>query len=615
VTLDASAPRPPGGHPPGAAAGERVLYAPRGLPPLGPDVAQDLGRYRAWVAEREHGRLAAAGPPPPGPAITFLVAAGPGEAPAVLRTLRSLRNQTSRAWRLAVAERSASHGRLRTIVARLAGLAAAPGRIRVCPAPGASWADAMDGLVAGVATPAVCVLDPGDTLAPDAVALLGGALVGADVAYADEDRVDGTGERHRPALKPEWSPDFLLSCNYLGRPVAIRREMVQAAGGFRSVAGGDAEHDLLLRVTERTGRVAHVAEVLCHRPLGAAGRRPSPSAGYTVPGSDRTQEDTGDAACTAVDAALARRGQAAAVEPGPLPASCRVRWRLNRTPSVSAVVPFRDGPRFLRACADSVMATTGDVDLELVLVDNGSTEPETLSLMERLGTRPGVVVLHDPRPFNWAALNNAAVGSCRGEVLLFLNNDVEATAPGWLGALAAQALRRDVGAVGARLLYPGGRVQHAGMVVGLGGAAGHVLGGLAGDEPGYLGMAVLARDCSAVTGACLATRRAVFDELGGFDEALGLDLNDVDYCLRARRHGLRVVYEPAAELVHHESPTRGTSGSAADIRHFLARWEDVLAAGDPFLSPHLTRVDCSCSLRGPDEEGWWQRWRLTLPVR
>ena len=149
-------------------------------------------------------------------------------------------------------------------------------------------------------------------------------------------------------------------------------------------------------------------------------------------------------------------------------------------------------------------------------------------------------------------------------------------------------------------------------MIGLGGAAGHVLVGLDGDAPGYLGMAVLARDCSAVTGACLAIRRAVFDDLGRFDVSLGLDLNDIDFCLRARERGLRVVYEPLAELVHYESPSRGTSGSLDDIGRFVDRWEGLIAAGDPFLNPHLTRLNSTSALRGPDEEGWWQAWRSTL---
>ena len=205
-----------------------------------------------------------------------------------------------------------------------------------------------------------------------------------------------------------------------------------------------------------------------------------------------------------------------------------------------------------------------------------------------------------------------AAAHAADELVLFLNNDIEATRRGWLDAMAAQARRPDVAAVGARLLYPGGRLQHAGVVLGMGGAAGHVLAGLAPGEPGYGRMAVSTREVSAVTGACLLTRRSVFEELGGFDEGLGVDLNDVDYCLRAWSAGYRVLYEPAAELVHHESPTGEPSGSLVDIKRFVDRWESAICRGDPFLNPNLTRVDPVCALRSPGEEEWWQRWRSIL---
>jgi GT2 family glycosyltransferase len=313
-----------------------------------------------------------------------------------------------------------------------------------------------------------------------------------------------------------------------------------------------------------------------------------------------------------VVAALERRREQAVVEPGPQPGT----WRVGRTAPpghrVSVIVPFRDGAPLLRVCVDTVTATASGVDLELVLVDNGSTDPETLSLVERFDRRSDVVVRPDARAFNWAALNNAAVAAATGDVLVFLNNDIECRRAGWLEALVAQAVRPDVGAVGARLLYPDGRVQHAGVVVGMGGAAGHVLAGLDPGRPGYAGLAVLTRDVSAVTGACLATRRAVFEQLGGFDETLGLDLNDIDYCLRAARGGLRVVYEPRAELVHHESPSRGTSGSIDDIERFIGRWETLITEGDPHLNANLTRVDSSCALRGTDEMVWWREWRSSL---
>jgi GT2 family glycosyltransferase len=168
--------------------------------------------------------------------------------------------------------------------------------------------------------------------------------------------------------------------------------------------------------------------------------------------------------------------------------------------------------------------------------------------------------------------------------------------------------QKDVGAVGARLLYPDHRVQHCGVVIGLGGAAGHLFVGLDENAPGYLDLAVTTRECSGVTGACLATRRDIFEEHGRFDESLGIDLNDIDYCLRLQRAGLRVLYEPIAELIHYESTSRGTAGDVRDIVRFIERWEDSILAGDPFLNPHLTRRDSSCALRDPDENEWWQRW-------
>ena len=443
-------------------------------------------------------------------------------------------------------------------------------------------------------SPAFAVLDPGDQLAPDAVALLSAGLAGADVAYADEDRVGADGLAAEPRLKPDWSPELCLGWSYLGRPVAFRRSAVELAGGIRPLPGGDWEHDLVLRVTEGIPPIVHVAEVLCHRRGDA---EPGPPQG-----------------AAAVTAALERRGDDdATVTPGPLPATWRVRRAVHGRHLVSAVVPFRDSTRFLRTCVDSVLATAGGTDLELVLVDNGSVEPETQTLLERLAGSDGRVrVVRDDRPFNWAALNNAAVPHARGDVLVFLNDDMEARSPGWLEALAAQAVRPEIGAVGARLLYPSGRVQFAGTVLRLGGAAGHVLVGLPADRPGYLGMAVLTRDVSAVTGACMATRREVFDRLGGFDEDLGVDCNDVDYCLRARAGGLRVVYEPAAELVHFESPSRGLSGSSKDIARFVDRWEAVLLAEDPFFNRNLSRADLSPRLALPHELAQWWDWRSKL---
>lgn len=585
--------------------GARILFAPRRLPPLRPDAAHDLPAYRAWLARRTAERMAAgAGAPSPAvPVVVLMAFTGPGAGPAAdpglaRRSLGSLAGQTHRHWTLSVAVAPDAPG------APGRALAAVPAdrTVRTDVPTGTSVPGAL-GAALGAAgdragDPAVLVLWPGDELAPDALAQLAAALEasGAPLAHADEDRVDAAGRHHGPVLAPDWSPDYLLSAPYLGRALMARRSALVAAGGFRDVPGGCPEHDLMLRLTDAPAAVPHVPDVLYHRcaPSGAPGPWPA------APGPG------------AVTAALWRRAERATVAAGPLPGTWSLRRVPDGVPRVSVVVPFRDEAALLRTCVDTVTATAEGVDLELVLVDNGSTDPETLSLVDRLAGRADVRVRRDARPFNWPALNNAAAAAASGEVLVFLNNDVECRRTGWLALLAAQARRPDVAAVGARLLYPDGRLQHGGVVIGMGGAAGHVLAGLAPDDPGYLGMAVLTRDTSAVTGACLATRRDVFDALGGFDESLGVDLNDVDYCLRARARGLRVLYEPAAELVHHESPSRGTSGSVPDIERFIDRWEAAIADGDPHLNANLTRVDSSCALRGLEEKGWWQEWRSSL---
>ena len=507
--------------------------------------------------------------------------------------LGSLAGQRREHWRLAVSVVGPLDAEAATVLSVGLGALSPPLVSVEHRPPGTPIPEATAALFEGSTAPAFVVLGQHDVLAPDALDLLSRALGDADLAYADEDRRDAQGLACTPVLKPDWSPTLYLSWPYLGRPVALLREAVVRAGGIRPVPGGDWEQDLVLRLADHGVRVAHVAEVLCRRPVS------------TPPA------DVGDGA---VVAALDRREEDAEVARGPLPGTWRVRRRPRGRPSVTAVIPFRDTAALVRACVDTVLATAGDNDLDLVLVDNGSEEHETMTLLERLAPLDQVTVLHDPQPFNWAAINNAAVASARGEVLLFLNNDIEARTSGWLDALVAQATRPSVGVVGARLLYPAGRVQHAGVVVGLGGAAGHVLAGLGGERPGYLGMAVLTRDVTSVTGACFGTRREVFDRLGGFDEALGLDLNDIDYCLRARELGLQVVYEPLAELVHHESPSRGTSGSPEDQDRFIRRWADLVAGGDPFLNRNLTRMDFSAALRVADEEKEISTWLSNLPA-
>ncbi len=573
---------------------ERVLFAPRELPPLPSDVATDLHAYTTWVRAREAFRRTST--PASGGAVLALVMVA-GDAPewAVARSVEALCAQTSDRWSLTVVA-SAPRVEELTPVARSAASRRARRRVGSVAAPeGASAADQLGLGLAAHPGDNVALIFPGDVWAPDAVALLGGAITQTGVVYADEDTLRPDGTHAAPRLKPDYSPDFLLSSSYVGRPLAIGAGLTGTLPQLVATEPDGLEHECALYACAAASSVTHIAEVLCHRTHGDEGSAP---------------RDVGH-----VERALQRRNERAWVAPGSVRGTFRVERHPDAGSSVSILIPFRDEPRFLRTCVDSVTATTQGHDVELVLIDNGSSDAETMTLIDRLAARPDVRILRDARPFNWAGLNNAGAEVARGDVLVLLNNDIEAHRPGWLSALCAQALRSDVGAVGARLLYPDGRLQHCGLVVGMAGAAGHPLVGLPEGAAGYLNMAIATRECSAVTGACLATRHEVFRRLGGFDEALGVDLNDVDFCLRAGGEGLRTLYEPAAELIHHESPSRGTAGGVGDIVNFVDRWRDYITEGDRYFNPHLTRADASCGLARADEEDAWNRWYSTLTMQ
>jgi GT2 family glycosyltransferase len=569
---------------------ERVLFAPRELPPLPPDAGHDPERYEAWVTARERERVRRA-PRAHHQTLELVMLVTDARAESVRHTLESLLVQTSRRWTLTLAVTTSRFDEIGALVR--AGLSRRRRRqVRYAvSADGTTLPERLRGALAADAGRPVALVFPGDVWAPDAVALLALAATTTGVAYGDEDRITAAGTHAAPILKPEYSPDFLLSSRYVGRPLALGPDVAAVLSDLVAADVPSLEHECALYACHAADAVTHVAEVLCHR-----------SDGWVDP--------------PAVDGEylhrfLKRRGERARVRPGARAGS----FHLQREPAealVSVLIPFRDQPRFLRTAVDSIRATTQGAQIELVLIDNGSTDPETQTFVETLEQAHGVRMLHDARPFNWAALNNAGVALATGDVLLFLNNDIEARRSGWLRALCAHALRADVGAVGARLLYPDDRVQHCGVVVGMGGAAGHPLIGLPAEAAGYLDMATVTRECSAVTGACLATRRTVFEELGGFDETLGVDLNDIDFCLRAATKGYRTVFEPAAELTHHESPSRGTAGGVGDILRFVERWREYITRGDRYFNPHLTRIDSSCGLARAEEEDVWNQWYSTI---
>lgn len=441
-----------------------------------------------------------------------------------------------------------------------------------------------------------------DAAALARVSLAAQSDAAAELIYTDEDHIDTDGERSRPIFKPDWSPELLESCPYLGNLLVLKKSLVDKLGGLPD----KGRYDLMLRASESAKAVLHVPSVLCHR--GGPERSfysYSYSNGAPDGASNGAEETESDVA--ALETALARRDEDGRVEAGPIAGTYYVRRKIGRSSLVSIIIPFRDQPAMLRTCVDSIVAEAGQTPFEVVLVDNDSIEPETHALLDRLKERPGIKVIRYPGNFNWSAINNAAVRSCDGEALVFLNNDIEARRPAWLDAMAEQAFRKEVGVVGARLVYPDGTVQHVGTVLGLGVIAAHLMPGLPAGEPGYMGFAKLVRNVSAVTGACMMSRRDVFESVGGFDEDMHVAFNDVDFCLRLGERGQRVVFTPLAELVHHESVSRGFTGFYRDYSLFLERWQDQLRAGDPFFNPNLSRLSSTeIVVRPADEDMEWE---------
>jgi O-antigen biosynthesis protein len=444
----------------------------------------------------------------------------------------------------------------------------------------------------------VVFMDHDDVLEPESLAEIAAAIAAdddVDVVYTDEDKLDELGRRFQPHFKPDWDPELLLAYPYLNHLTAIRRELMTRIGGLRPEFDGSQDYDVMLRATELARRIVHIPKVLYHwRAIAGSAAADANAKEWAHQASRRVVEET-----------VRRRGIRGHVETGPFPGAYHVRRDVDGSPTVSIIIPFRDQASLTVACIDSLDRDPGHPIHELVFIDNGSTEPETRALRSRLESRPDTRVLDYPGAFNWAAINNQAAATCTSDMLLFLNNDIEATEPGWLHAMVELAQRPEVGAVGARLVYPDGKLQHAGVTLGLSGVAGHLFVGMPKGERGYFAWDRVVRSYSAVTAACMLVRREVFEEVGGFNEDFAVAFNDVDFCIRVARAGYRLLYTPHAELTHYESISRGLSGFQHDYQEFLRLWSRTLAPGDPFYNPNLSRLESWCSLRMPGEDEEW----------
>jgi len=420
---------------------------------------------------------------------------------------------------------------------------------------------------------------------------------GADFIYSDEDYLDEDGRRVNPHFKPDYSPDLLLSHNYITHLVVVHRDLVQQTGALRSEFDGAQDYDFVLRATEQAERIRHIPKVLYHWRMSGA------STSVNADSKPRALER----GRLALNEALERRGREGLALVDPVaPHFYRARYAIRGNPLVSILIPFRDRADLLHCVIGDVLERTGYANFEVVGINNGSVEEESFAAMHDLAHLDERIRFTDyDFPFNFSAIMNHGAKSSSGEHMVFLNNDIRILNEEWLQAMLEHSQHEETGAVGGKLYYPDGRVQHAGIMIGIDGYAGHSHKGFPGDHQGYFNRLRVVQNVSAVTAAFMMIGRDVFDNVGGFDEeSFAVACNDVDLCLRVRAQGLWNVFTPYAEGRHVESASRGYEDTpekrarfAREKAVFAERHAAILEHGDPFYNPNLTRAAEDFSIR------------------
>ncbi len=405
--------------------------------------------------------------------------------------------------------------------------------------------------------------------------------------YSDEDKINEDGYRSDPYFKTDWNPDLFYSHNMFSHLGVYYRSLIDEVGGFRVGLEGSQDYDLALRCIERISdsQIYHIPRVLYHwRVHDESTAKTADAKPYAMLAGEKALNEHFD-----------RTGVNGKVEL--IGFGYRARYALpENIPLVSIIIPTRNQYRLIRQCIDSIQKKTTYQHYEIIIVDNGSDDPESLEYFSKLSAIPNIRILRDDRPFNYSALNNNAVANARGEIIALINNDIEVITPEWLSEMVSHALRPEIGAVGAKLLYADNTVQHAGVILGVGGVAAHSHKHISDLNHGYFGRANLISAYSAVTAAAMVIKKSIFIKLGGFDEQhLSVAYNDVDFCLRVRELGYRNIYTPYAKLYHHESISRGHDDTPEKQARFLSeveymkeKWGDILL-NDPFYNPNLTK--------------------------
>ena len=461
----------------------------------------------------------------------------------------------------------------------------------------------------------IVLADHDDTLAPDAFYECVKAInmdPEIDVVYTDEDKLDiDGGELFEPHFKPDFNPELLTSVNYICHLFVVSRELSLLAGGFQEAFDGAQDYDFILRCTEKARRIYHVPKALyhwrCHQDSTAS--------------NPESKLYAFEAGANAIKAHYERMGiQVRSVEKGLDYGIYHSIFEIQGDPLVSIIIPNKDHTVDLDLCMRSIIDKSTFRNFEFIIVENNSTKPETFAYYEEIQKEfENIRVVTWKKEFNYSAINNFGVTYAKGEYLLFLNNDTEIISPESLHEMLGYCQRNEVGVVGARLLYSDDTIQHAGVVVGFGGIAGHTFIGLHKAESSYFNQAMCTRDYSAVTAACMMSKRSLFDQVGGFSEELAVAFNDIDYCMKIRSLNKRVVYNPYALFYHYESKSRGLEDTPEkierfhqEIKTFKEKWPDILRKGDPYYNPNLTLRKSNFALRDLKKEKIGEPYRLEV---
>jgi O-antigen biosynthesis protein len=504
------------------------------------------------------------------------------------RAIESVRAQLYPHWELCIADDASTLGTVRKVLEEYA---RTDPRIRIAFRQVNGHISAASNTALEIATGEfVALLDHDDELPIHALYMVAAALNEnrqLDLIYSDEDKIDESGRRFDPCFKPDWNPALVTGMNVVSHLGVYRTSLVRGLGGFREGYEGSQDWDLALRASEAIpgSHVHHIPYVLYHwRALGGSTSVSVDKKPYAATAGEKAVRDH-----------LERIGFDGLVSDTPA-GHLRTRPKTpSPAPLVTVVIPTRNGLALLRRCIESLLEKTRYPNYEILVIDNQSDDPQALAYLEQIAADARIRVIRDERPFNYSALNNSAVRQARGSYLCLMNNDIEVISEDWLDEMLGWAARPGVGAVGCKLYYPDGTIQHAGVIVGMGGVAGHIYCKIPRNSSGYMKRLTLVQHFSAVTAACLVVRKALYEEVGGLDETnLAVDFSDVDFCLRLMEHGYRNVWTPYAELYHHESATRGASDTPEkklrferEVDYFRARWAHLLGC-DPAHNPNLT---------------------------